>query len=1141
MSIIRSTFLLLFCAAFLQIQSQQQNNLSPATTGTLINRGCGTPPLPAQFENWVQGFSQPQQNQGKLGGGQTMSVFNIPVVVHIIHNNEPVNSVNATTGGNLNAAQIIDQINILNRDFNGLNSDTSNIPAVFKPLLGKFQFNFCLAVVNPTGGVMAEPGIDRINRVSKSWNAPPYSSAYVTNTIKPGSIWDPTKYLNMWVMNLSGGLLGFATWPNPGTSSLTGIPTNYGSLTTDGLVMRNSAFGSIGTAVNNTPYHLGRTAVHELGHWLGLRHIWGDATCGSDHCNDTPPAQNANYNCPTHPYKSGVCTGNTNGEMTMNYMDYTNDACMYMFSNDQKNRAQLIMTHSPLRSTLLTSTVCNTPTVTNEVGILYVQSPTYSQVINCNNTINPSVVMHNFGSNTITTATYSYNLNGVNTQTISWTGSLAPNSSATVNLPSITNLSNGSHQYNVGIYSPNGSTDPYLTNNTNNQQFSVSGSFTISTSGPSAVCAGETATFTAASTANSYTWNPGAVSGSVALFSPAASTIYTLAASNGSCVNTRTLAITVLPSPTVSVNSATICSGNAAVLNAGGACTYTWMPGTANTSSISVTPGSSTIYTLTASGCNGCSVTRNATVSVVSAPSLSVTIAPSGSLCPGGSATLTANGAASYSWQGGGNSNVLVVSPTITSTYSLGGSNGACSATTSAVVGVGNNSLVIGITPSPATVCAGNTLAITASGANTYSWSNGSNSPVLNLSPAANTTYTVSGTNGLCSATATVNVSVIAQPVVSLNASPGVSVCAGSQLQLSASGASSYSWSSGSTSQSIVVTPTSATVYSVTGFNQGCSTSQSIVTGISGSTLGLALSAQPGTVCSGGQSILSAAGISNYTWTGSGISGSAAVNPVSSSVYTLTGSDGPCPASATIAVLVQDAPALQLNADTLNICQGQSVLIGVAGPYTSINWMPGSSGGQSITVSPVSGTSYTVNATGAPGGCSASSVIVVNVASAPNAVLSTSNTPCDEPCTGIMNAVPVGGTAPYTFSISGSGCNSLPCVNLCPALYTLYITDAAGCKQVKYFSIECYSTVSATELDADSELSVYPNPAQSEIQVRASGLFGYSIYSELGQLLSQRNDCTNNEKIMINEFPKGIYLIQIRQHDKVLNRKFVKE
>ncbi|MGZ3898979.1 MAG: zinc metalloprotease, partial [Bacteroidia bacterium] len=286
---------------------------------------CGSGILPQQFETWVQSITPVP---GKGGSNSTQSVFNIPVIVHVIHDNEPLNSVSATTGGNLNAAQIQDQINIMNRDYNGLNADTASIPAVFKPFLGKFQFNFCLAVVNPTGGVLAEPGIDRINRVSKGWTAPPYTQTYIDGTIKPGSIWNTNQYFNIWVMNLGGGLLGYATFPNPGTSGLSGLSAPYGSTTTDGVVILNKAFGSIGTAVTNAPYDKGRTFVHEAGHWLGLRHIWGDGTCLTDYCNDTPPAQTSNFGCPTFPHNLGTCAGNTTGEMTMNYMDYTDDACM---------------------------------------------------------------------------------------------------------------------------------------------------------------------------------------------------------------------------------------------------------------------------------------------------------------------------------------------------------------------------------------------------------------------------------------------------------------------------------------------------------------------------------------------------------------------------------------------------------------------------------------------------------------------------------------------------------------------------------------------------------------------------------------------------------------------------------------------
>ena len=132
---------------------------------------------------------------------------------------------------------------------------------------------------------------------------------------------NPKTRLNLWVCNLANGILGYAQFPG-------------GSSATDGVVIDDNAFGSTGTVV--APYHLGRTATHEVGHWLNLRHIWGDATCGNDLVTDTPNHNAANFGCPGYPHYS-TCTG-TPVEMTMNYMDYTDDACMYMFSAGQKTR-----------------------------------------------------------------------------------------------------------------------------------------------------------------------------------------------------------------------------------------------------------------------------------------------------------------------------------------------------------------------------------------------------------------------------------------------------------------------------------------------------------------------------------------------------------------------------------------------------------------------------------------------------------------------------------------------------------------------------------------------------------------------------------------------------------------------------------
>jgi hypothetical protein len=596
----KRAFLLILPALLFKLNAQE---------GQPSQRTCETGILPQQFEAWLQELKPADRKFGNQN--YTQSVFNIPVIVHIIHNNEAVNNATATTGGNLNAAQVIDQINILNKDFNGNNSDTSLIPAAFKALLGKFQINFCLAVVNPTGGVLAEPGINRVNRTSQGWNAPPYSSNYITNTIKPNTIWDPYRYLNVWVCSMSSGLLGFATFPNPGTSGLQGITGSYGTATTDGVASLNTAFGSIGTG-GSGQFNKGRTVTHEVGHWLGLRHIWGDGNCANDFCNDTPPAQTANYNCPSFPYKSGVCSGNTTGEMTMNFMDYTNDACMYMFTKDQKYRAQLILTNSPMRAALLTSTVCNLPALTDDIGITYVVSPTYNQALPCIDYIDPVVNLTNYGSNSITNAQLTYNVDGVNTQTLNWNGNLIPGASVNVQLAQINGISFGPHVFSVNISAPNGGPDNNLSNNNNQQYFQVVNSVTI-TVNSATICSGNPANLLANGAA-SYTWNTGATSASLSI-TPPITTVYTVTGANGQCSASKTTTVQVQLKPVVSVNDLTICAGESGELTASGALNYIWNTFEAGPY-ISNSPQQTTSYTVTGSDSYGCSSTAVGTMFV---------------------------------------------------------------------------------------------------------------------------------------------------------------------------------------------------------------------------------------------------------------------------------------------------------------------------------------------------------------------------------------------------------------------------------------------------------------------------------------------------------------------------------------------
>ncbi|MBA3665845.1 MAG: T9SS type A sorting domain-containing protein [Bacteroidetes bacterium] len=368
---------------------------SPAVTvNSQAGRNCGTAAPSEEWNNW---FNQKvNEFQANLATGKTQMVnYTIPVVVHIIHTGQT-----AGTGANISAAQVQDQINILNADFAGTGFNVSQLASTTFSSVGASNtgISFCLAKKDPAGVTLTEFGIDRLNATTKGWTAGPYTQAYMDGTIKPNSIWDPTRYLNIWVANLGGGLLGYATFP-AGTG-LIGLG-GFGTATTDGVVILNTAFGSIGSATA-PPYNKGRSATHEIGHWVGLRHIWGDGTCLTDYVNDTPPAQQSNFGCPAYPHNVGVCAGNTTGEMTMNFMDYTDDPCMYMFTPNQNTRMQTAMQSGTYRSQLSASasTLCT----------IAAAAPVASMSIPSSGCTNSSVATNNL-SNGNPTPTYAWSSN----------------------------------------------------------------------------------------------------------------------------------------------------------------------------------------------------------------------------------------------------------------------------------------------------------------------------------------------------------------------------------------------------------------------------------------------------------------------------------------------------------------------------------------------------------------------------------------------------------------------------------------------------------------------------------------------------------------------------------------------------------
>jgi hypothetical protein len=249
----------------------------------------------------------------------------IPVVVHVIYNQ---------SFENISQEQIESQLVAINADFNRSNADFSKVPSVFSKLSGNTNIRFELAKTDPNGRITN--GIIRKKSSRMMWS----DDDKIKSAAFGGSdAWDATGYLNVWVCNTVPGLSGYASLPGR-------------DLTKDGVVVRFDAFGTTGKV--SAPFHKGRTLTHEVGHWLGLQHLWGDKQCGDDGIQDTPKQRSGNSGDPVFP-KLTACNGTSDGEMFMNFMDFTNDASMGMFTEGQKMVMRAQFSSTGKRNTFLNS------------------------------------------------------------------------------------------------------------------------------------------------------------------------------------------------------------------------------------------------------------------------------------------------------------------------------------------------------------------------------------------------------------------------------------------------------------------------------------------------------------------------------------------------------------------------------------------------------------------------------------------------------------------------------------------------------------------------------------------------------------------------------------------------------------------
>jgi hypothetical protein len=343
------------------------NSFSQNTSSIPLNKISGTEAPPQQWDDWFNARVEEYIKNNPAAKSASFPAYTIPVIFHILHSGQATG-----TSPNITQARVGVQVNILNQIYNGQGANPNAI-AQYSNYAANPNIQFCLATADPTNIPLAEPGINRIDMAAvlgantNTMQTDAQVLAFIEYTAKPYAIWDPTKYLNIFVSPTSSSVtvLGRATFP--ASTTLQGSFGSIGTGTTDGVWVSTQVVGTAsatpGPYIAN--YDKGKTLAMEIGHWLGVRNIWGDANCGSDYCNDTPPHTGPNSACPgSYPYKVNSCGPNLSpgGEMSMNMMDNTYDDCRWMFTNDQVIRMHTAMSQCPYRWLLGTHGLCS-PTI----------------------------------------------------------------------------------------------------------------------------------------------------------------------------------------------------------------------------------------------------------------------------------------------------------------------------------------------------------------------------------------------------------------------------------------------------------------------------------------------------------------------------------------------------------------------------------------------------------------------------------------------------------------------------------------------------------------------------------------------------------------------------------------------------------
>jgi hypothetical protein len=584
------------------------------------------------MQNWIK--THPSSKSTKT------TIITIPVVVHVVY---------SSPAENISAAQILTAIDIINKDYRRLNADTSATPSVFAAVAADCEIEFCLATSDPNGN--STSGITRTATSQTSFsggtfNGVNWSNDGVKYTSQGGiNAWNTSQYLNIWVCDLAN-LRGYAQFPGGPSSS-------------DGVVIDYTRFGNIGTAAW-APFII-KTATHEIGHWLNLSHIWGNniletSNCGDDYCNDTPTESSSTYGIPTFPYNTNsICNPGPNGEMFMNFMDYTD--CRNIFTQDQKTRMRAAINlfrpaflntvcqagvvygcTDPLACNYSASATVNVDcnyiscagcmdeaaysydslaTISNAAECLYCDVSASTVVVNASSTsaLNGSVDLSVTGFNCITPTILASNLGTANGST----GIMFNMINTSGNPLTITGISQGDYgSYNgsatsYNIYYYPGSYVPHVNNPTGWVALASNASATVPSGGTLAVPVYSGAipmtavTIPAGSTYGFYV----GLNGTLSYTTANGTAGVTPWGSNGALTITVghsssfPIVVNTPRAPLIKVHYGTSTS----------TLTYAWSNGATTEDLTGVAPGT---YSVTATDCNGCSASATVEVGVIS-------------------------------------------------------------------------------------------------------------------------------------------------------------------------------------------------------------------------------------------------------------------------------------------------------------------------------------------------------------------------------------------------------------------------------------------------------------------------------------------------------------------------------------------